>query len=144
MGILRGLRDYLSARTAITDLMGAGAADRIRPEALEQGAVGPAIVFHRVQTTYTKVLRGSIQQLRASTIQVDVWTDDADMRELLAEQVRKAIRTWTGTYGGVVIESVEAPEFDGDTNEPPDDASEERYWRTVLRYVVHHRNVEDV
>lgn len=141
--ILSALRAYLVQVTAITTLLGTGYAARIKPSQIEQGIAGDHLTLHRLDTRDIRKLHGETFTFHDSDVQINVWARDVQDRENLAEQVRIAMRRFTGEWGGVQIRSVEKTgDHDDDFDEQ--DGGEGRDWRTVLRFTVWHRNLQEV
>lgn len=147
--ILGALRAYLVAVAQIAALMGQGYEARIRPEQIPLNTpyrVGsPHLVYQRLGTRDIRTLRGTTQNLHPSTVQVDVWSKDAQERDNLAQAVRLAMRPerFRGRWNGLEIRDVEK-DFDGDTSSSAQDGSEEIDWRTTFRFTVWHRNLTEV
>ena len=142
MSLLAALSQYLTQVTAVTTAMGPAAADRIRPEAVPQGQRGAFVVYQRLDTTDHKIVHGEIIHLHDSLVQITVWADDPDTRERVAVAVKVAMRQWRGTWDDVEIRTVRK-DYDADSTEDASDASEQRDWRTTLRYVIWHRNLQE-
>ena len=84
------LYSTLAASPAVTALVGAGAAARIYPDAMPEGAAYPVIVFSRSGTEYVVTLDG-LKHGEFATLGIQCWGDTRAQADAVADAVEAAL-----------------------------------------------------
>ena len=93
----------LSNDSTLTALLSSTTA--IWPEIAPQGAANPCIVFME-STTDTNETNDGPSELDGLKIQIDVYADSAAQRNTIAARVRTVLDGQSGTFAGVVVDSI--------------------------------------
>lgn len=137
--LLAALRDAFVLEAAIRNRVG----QRIFDGRAPAGAELPYIVLTRIATQRLYDLDGELD-VAVSTVQVDVWSDLADERGLLAEACRGLLSGSRGTLGSsarnvtVLASTIEREE---ESAEPPADASDRWTFRDSRDYRITHKRI---
>ena len=127
-----GVRGYLLAKTAITDLV----SQRIYTDQLLQSATLQAIVMTKLYTTHDHAL-SDFAGLAHSRIQFECYAATRLVANSIAEAIRACgIITQKGSTNGVDIRGVRMEEGMSYQDDPPTDGSDERRYVSVIDLVV--------
>jgi len=91
--------DILSTTSAISAIVGG----RIRPDALDQNEIIPAVVFWRVSGTSENTINGSVSGLARSRVTIESYSESRSEANDVAEQIRIALINARGTYAGTQV-----------------------------------------
>lgn len=145
LGLNAAVNAFLVQWASLLLAMGAGAEQRIRPEEVPAGVGvgegGSTVVHQRLGTDDIRPLRGEVQQLHESRVQVTIAARTSAERDRVAQQVRLAMRAFRGDWGGIQIRSV-GKDIDFDSRSDSAGAGE-RDWLCTQRYTVWHRNPQE-
>ncbi len=93
----------LLAVAGVTAIVGVGAAARIYPVEIAQGAILPAITYQRITGPKISAM-GADTGLTRPLFQVDCWAETYREADDLAEAVRAALQRWKDTVLGIVVQ----------------------------------------
>lgn len=139
MTLDEAIRDRLLATTGVTGHVGSGAAARIYPGRIDQGASLPAIRYTRISEIQPNHL-GGLVGYGNSVVQIDSYAANyADALDL-DERVRVGLATWgpADAGSGFRIHSAQLESRTGPTWSTPIDASEQGRWETSIDIRVQH------
>lgn len=125
MSLRQAIFSRLSGLTAITDLVGT-APVRVYSVVAPQATALPYITYNQISSEHESHMGGAVGLAR-TTIQFDVWDDSEFDTDTLADALREALYTFSGTMGsGGFTSTVQSVDFVGDIEdyEAPKDASE--------------------
>lgn len=91
-----GLRALVLGESAITAIIGSGAASRMYPVVLKQGVKDPSIVYQRISGVGDHHMQGA-SGLAQSRIQIDCWAASIDTATTLANLVKERIDGFRGS-----------------------------------------------
>lgn len=135
-----GVKAWLSSREGVIALAG----KRLYTDAAPKNAGYPRLVWFRVDTTRTKVLKGNVK-LPASRWQIDAWALTRAAAAELADAVRQAVQAWRDqpanerdTWGDVTVDAVSI-EDEGDDYDSPQDASDVGAYRSRIDLLIWYR-----
>ena len=123
----------LSTETDITDLTSL----RIRPGMLRQGDARPAITYYKISNVHENYIGGGVG-LSHARVQVDCWADTHKEAETLADAARLRLTAFSGTSGGVVVDSSLLIE-DSDGDEAPLFATDVTVARVSMDFSIWYR-----
>lgn len=137
MSIHANLYTYLTAQSALTDLIGTTTAPgpRIFPITAPTDALFPYITFQRITSSHVQHTTAAAG-LAVATFQFDVWDDDSVGCAAVAEALRGELEGYqTTAWSGVAIRGVY---MQGQSDEfiPPTDSTEVGVYRTRQDYTI--------
>jgi hypothetical protein len=91
----------LSGFSDLTDLV----SDRIYPTVAEQGAAYPLVVFNTITTEPTSAMGTDITPT-VVRVQVSVYDEQGARCKSVAQQVKAALRRFSGVAGGVTVQAI--------------------------------------
>lgn len=122
-----GIYAHLQSRPGLVALV----ADRVYPRKMPRGAVFPLVLYSRVSTRRDATHSGPVG-LAEPRIQLDVWAQDPDTADAVAEQVRLAFHGFRGQMGDIEVGSSMV------VNEHDDDDPDSGLFRRVLDAQIQH------
>lgn len=126
-----GIYSHLQTRAALVSLVG----DRVFPRKLPQDAALPAIVYRRIGPTERALSQSGPDGLADARFQFDIWADDPDVADAVAEQLRLVLHGYRGSMGEVEV-GVSRVVNDLDEDEPSTGL-----FRRILDAQIQHREV---
>ena len=132
-----GLVTYLKSLSAVTALVGAGTAARIKPDLAKRTWDTPYIVYTGAGGESPNHLLG-IAGLRSQEVQISCYGGTRTQADQLAEAVkvnvqRQASQTWASTF----IDHVNCSALFSGVDKPEDDGDRPRYWTRLNLTIVH-------
>lgn len=118
MGINEALYSRLSSYTDLTDLI----STRIYRVQAPENTTFPYVTFG-IDSQFPVHAMGADAGLEGPGYQFDVWADDTDEMEDVAIQVKAALRDFSGTVAGVVIQRIF---YDNEIDLPDEDTNKSR------------------
>lgn len=122
-----GIYAHLQSRAGLTALV----ADRVYPRKMPRTPVFPLVLYTRVGTARAASHSGP-DGLAEPRIQFDVWAQDPDSADAVAEQLRLALNGFRGQMGDVEVGSSMV------VNEHDDDDPDTGLFRRVLDTQIQH------
>ncbi len=101
MSLEAAIYDILRSTVGVTALVGT----QIYPLAIPQGKTGAAVVYQQISSGDTVTTEGN-GDLRTDRIQINCWSAQGgtpDAARALAEAVRKALESASGSHGGITV-----------------------------------------
>jgi hypothetical protein len=129
------VRGFLAANAGVSALVGS----RIKPDVMQQKwdvKNGPVLTYAIVSTTHDHPLNG-LAGIARSRIEFTSFASSRLMANAVAEAVRQSgLPGYTGTMGGIEIESVMLESGSQSLDEGPTDGSQEHRYLTVFDYLI--------
>lgn len=125
-----GLFTFLTSLPSIAALVG----DRVYPRRLPQTADFPVIVYRRISTAGDLAHTGP-SGILTPRIQLDVWAEDPDTADAVAEVLRRELDGYRGQMGDVPVGMVRI------VNDVDDDQPNTGLFRRVLDAEIQHEAV---
>jgi len=136
MAFSEDLVTFLKAQSSITDLVGSGAAARIRPAKLKQREAVPAIRYVIPSAESAEGLSGPVG-VCSPNLQIDCYGRTKKLANELGEAVRLSLQGFRGMMGSTFVNSITLPN-QMELYEEPIDSSDEGVHRKMLQFLVFH------
>lgn len=107
-------------------------ADRVYPSRMPTGPVFPLVVYHRISTSGRELSHSGPDGLAVPRIQLDVWAQDPDTADAVAEELRIALHGHRGAMGDLEVGSVQI------ANDLDADEAETGLFRRILDALITH------
>ena len=122
------LKTYLKTVSAVTTLVGSGAAARIYTHLAKQGVATPFVIYEVFHGTSAETLT-AIAGMAENRVQVDCYGATESEAYSLAEAVRLCLQMYRGTFGDADATAIVSPDgYRTGIDNPSKGGNQRRYW----------------